>query len=241
MTDQDTSAYWRKMLELDSPLPEGLLDRYKSPQRILRPLVSCASGLFFRLWCPETVAGIENVPAKTPYIVAANHSSSLDFSSVAVAMGKKMKDVYPITTKFFYDHWFAGFWIRAAANAVRIDTEEDFLVALRAAARILKAGKAVYMNPEGTRSPDGKLLPFHPGVGVLAVETGAPLVPVYISGTFDTLRYDKLFPKRGPVKVSFAKPIEMGPYIEKKKTTQAYDVYKEVAEELRGRILSLDH
>lgn len=239
MTDQDTSAYWRKLLELDKPLPEGLLSRYKFPQRILRPLVNGTIGLFFRLWCPETVAGIENLPEKTPYIIAANHASSLDFSSVVFAIGKKMNDVYPITTKLFYDHWFAGFWIRAGANAVRIDPEEDFFIALRAAAKILKAGKAVYINPEGTRSPDDKILPFHPGVGVLAVETGAPLVPVRISGTFDILRYDKLFPKRGPVKVSFGKPIEMGPYIEKKKTTQAYDVYKEVAEELRNRIIKL--
>lgn len=239
MTDQDTSAYWRKMLELDKPLPDGLLKRYRSPQRILRPLVNCVTRLFFRLWCPETVVGVENLPEKTPYIIAANHSSSLDFSSVAFALGKKVEDVYPITTKLYYDQWFAGFWIRAIANAVRIDPEEDFFIALRAAARILKAGKGVYINPEGTRSPDGKMLPFHPGVGVLAVETGVPLVPVHISGTFDILRYDKLFPKRGPIKVSFGKPIEMGPYIEKKKTTQAYDVYKEVTEELRNRIIKL--
>lgn len=239
MVEQDTSAYWRKLLELDQPLPPGLLDKYKYWQRILRPLFYAIVGIPLRFYCPVKVYGLENLPEKPPYIIAANHASSMDYTCVAWALGKRREELYPITTKLFYDIFFTRFWIKVAANAVRIDTIEDFFPALRAAAQVLRAGKAVYINPEGRRSTNGKILPFRPGVGVLAVETGVPLVPVYLGGTAKALPTGSIFPKPHPVSVSFGKPILMDEYIAKKNNVQAYDVYKEVAVLLRDTVIGL--
>ncbi|MBU0672024.1 MAG: 1-acyl-sn-glycerol-3-phosphate acyltransferase [Candidatus Margulisbacteria bacterium] len=239
MGDQDTSAYWRRLLELDKPLDPQVLNKYRYWQRILRPLFYAIINIPLRFYCPVKVYGLENLPAKPPYIIAPNHASSMDYASVAWATGKRHQELYPITTKLFYDNAWARFWIKVAANVVRIDSIEDFFPALRAAAQILRAGKAVYINPEGTRSTDGRILPFRPGVGVLAVETGVPLVPVYISGTWQVLPTGWIFPRPHPVYVSFGKPIEMDTYIEKKKTNQAYDIYREVTEVLRERIIAL--
>lgn len=235
----DTSAYWRKLLELDQPLPTNVLAKYKSLHHYLRPLFYATINIPLRFYCPVKVSGLENLPQKPPYIIAANHGSSMDYTCIAWAMGKRREELYPITTKLFYDIAWTRFWIKVAANAVRIDTVEDFFPALRAAAQVLRAGRAVYVNPEGMRSINGEILPFRPGVGVLAVETGVPLVPVYLANTWKALPTGWIVPKPQPVSVSFGKPILMDSYLEKKKTVQAYDVYKEVTLELRQRVIEL--
>jgi 1-acyl-sn-glycerol-3-phosphate acyltransferase len=239
MNSKDTSAFWRKLLDLDRPLAPRLLSKYKSRHRILRPIVSGMLNLLLRFYCREKIVGIENIPAGSPFIIATNHSSSLDYATIAFALKKKADELYPITTKLFYDHFFTGFWIRAAANAVRIDLEADFFVALREAAKVLRAGKSVYINPEGKRSLTGEILSFHAGVGVLAVESGVPIIPVCINGTLAALPPGKILPRPKPITVTIGEPIQMQPYIEKKQTVQAYDVYKEVTEELRNRVISL--
>ena len=238
MSDNDTSAYWRKLLEIDQPLEPQLLDKYRSWHRWLRPFFYFVVDLWLKYYCPEKVIGLENLP-EPPYILAPNHASAMDYAAIAWALGGKKADLYPITTKIFYDIGFTRFWIRVAANAVRIDTTDDLFPALRAAAQILKSGKSVYINPEGTRSKDGRLLPFRPGVGVLAVETGVPIVPAYIKDTWKALPTGRIFPKPQPVSVTFGQPIEMKPYIEKKHAAPAYDVYQAVTQELRDRIISL--
>ncbi|KPJ69632.1 hypothetical protein AMJ44_03245 [candidate division WOR-1 bacterium DG_54_3] len=239
MINQDTSSYWRKLLKLDRPIPSNVLDKYKPWQRFLRSLFYAAVNAPLHFYCPTKVYGLENLPEKPPYIIAASHGSAMDYVCVAWAMAKRREELYSLTTKLYYDNPWTRFWIKVAANAIRIDTEEDFSPALSAAAQILRAGKAVYINPEGFRTMDGKLLPFRPGVGVLAVETGVPLVPVYISETWKILPMGRIFPRPHPVSVSFGKPVKMEPYIEKKKRVQAYDVYKEVTEELKKRIMAL--
>ncbi len=238
MNDQDTSAYWRKLLEIDKPLEPDLLKKYRSWHRYFRPFLYFIVDLWLKYYCPADVTGLANLP-EPPYILAPNHASAMDYAVVARALGRSREDLYPVATRIFYDIWFTRFWIRVAANAVRIDTTDDFFPALRAAAQILKAGKSVYINPEGTRSKDGKLLPFRPGVGVLAVETGAPIVPAYIKDTWKALPTGSIWPKPKAVSVAFGRPIEMKRYIEKKRAEQAYDVYQEVTQELRARIISL--
>ena len=59
--------------------------------------------------------------------------------------------------------------------------------ALKTAARLLEEGKALLVFPEGTRSLDGRLGEAKPGVGMLAVMSGAPVVPAYVSGTLEAL------------------------------------------------------
>jgi len=240
MANEDTSAYWRKLLKLDEEEKEDILKQFEYPHRFLRPLLYLIFGLFSRTYFKLRAFGVENVPEKPPYIIAPNHVSAADYHCVAFSLPKEIKkNLYVLVTKVFYDNPFTGFFIKVGANAARIDTVEDFFPAMRVAASILKLGKAVYINPEGTRSETGKLMPFKVGVGVLAVELGVPIVPVYVDGTFELLPTGSVFPKPGKVNVFFGKPISMEEYQEKKKTESAYYVYKEVTEELRKRILEL--
>ena len=237
---EDTSAYWRKLLGLDKPLPQDALKPYHSPWFLFNPLIAALFKFLFYMICPITARGIENVPGKPPYILSANHLSIIDYGVVVLPLPHKVRSfLYPLATKHFYDHPITGPIIKMVCRAVRIDTIEDFFPALRAAAMILRSGKSVYINPEGTRSATGELLPFKVGVGILAIELNVPIVPVYIKGTYEVLQPETAKINRGKVFVAYGKPIDPAPYIEKKKTIQAYDVYKEITEELRNRIVEL--
>ncbi len=237
---EDTSDYWRKLLRLDEPVSESFLKNFGSWLEIFRPLFFAVIDLLCRVYFRVKVYGIENIPKSPPYILAPNHASALDQTMVSYAVGRKRREMlYTLATKYYYDRPVAQIFIKIGANALRIDTVEDFFPALRAAVKVLKLGRSVYINPEGTRTDTGELLPFRVGVGLLAVETGAPIVPVYIDGTFKAMPPGKFFPKPAKISVSFGKPIYMEEYIDKKRTEIAYDVYKAVTDELFERVRSL--
>ena len=69
------------------------------------------------------------------------------------------------------------------------------------------AGVSILIFPEGEHARDGKLLPFHLGLGVMVQALGIPVVPVKISGTDRVLPHGANFPTRGEVRVSFGEPL----------------------------------
>ncbi len=239
-----TSDYWRKLLGVDEPVDKSFLNNFHSPIESLRPLFFIIIGLLCKLYCRVTSHGLENLPASPPYIIAPNHVSVLDQTMVSFAIGpKRREDLYTLAAKHFFDNPFTRFFMRVGANVMRLDRDDDFVPALKSASKLLKLGKSVYINPEGTRSKTGELQPFKVGVGVLAVETGAPIVPVYIEGTYKSLKPGTVIPKPHKVNVYFGEPIKMDAYIKRKKNEMAYDVYKAVTDELfeRVRLLKIGH
>lgn len=237
---EGTSDYWRKLLRADEPASEDFLKKFRSPLEIFRPLFYAIINILCNSYLHVKVFGLENIPEDPPYIIAPNHSSALDQTMVSYAIGgKRREQLYTLAVRHFYDRPFARFFMKIAANAMRIDPESDFFPPLRAAIKVLKAGRSIYINPEGTRSESGELLPFRVGVGMLAVETGAPIVPVHIDGTFRSMPPGTFFPKPAKVTVTFGKPIYMDEYIKRKRTELAYDVYKAVTDELFKRVSSL--
>jgi 1-acyl-sn-glycerol-3-phosphate acyltransferase len=237
---EDTSAYWRKLLALDQSLPPDPLKNYHSWLFGFNHLIFFLFGLISRFWAPITAIGAENVPLKPPYILCPNHLSVIDYGAVVLPLPARVRpDLYPLATKHFYDNPITGTIIKMAARAVRIDTMEDFFPALREAARILRAGRSVYLNPEGTRSPTGELLPFKVGVGILAVELNVPVVRVFIRGTYEILKPGSATIHPGPIQVAYGRPIDPMEFIKMKENMQAYDIYKAFTEELRRRILEL--
>lgn len=236
----DTSAYWRKLLELDKPLPADPLAEYRSWHRHLRPFFYFLFKVLSVLFFPIQAAGMENMPARPPFILASNHLSVADYPSAVAKLPNAVRDrLHALATKYFYDNPAARFFMKIGSNVIRIDTVTDFFPALRAAACVLRAGEPIFIAPEGTRSETGELLPFKVGVGILAVELKVPVVPVYIHGTFEIIPAGAGMFRPGKINVVYGKPIDPAPYIEKKKTRQAYEVYKEFTEELRTRILEL--
>jgi 1-acyl-sn-glycerol-3-phosphate acyltransferase len=237
---ESTSDYWRKLLRADEPASEDLLKEFRSPLEIFRPIFYSIINLLCRSYLQVKVFGLANIPEDPPYIIAPNHSSALDQTMVSYAIGgKRREQLYTLAVRHFYDRPVARVFMKIAANVMRIDPEHDFFPALRAAVKVLKTGRSIYINPEGTRSESGQLLPFRVGVGMLAVETGVPIIPVYIEGTFRSMPPGSSFPKPSRVTVTFGKPIYMDEYIRMKRTEMAYDVYRAVTDELFKRVSSL--
>jgi 1-acyl-sn-glycerol-3-phosphate acyltransferase len=102
-------------------------------------------------------------------------------------------------------------------------------------AYVVRQGKCLCIFPEGGRSPDGDLLEFKKGIGILALELGIPVVPVFISGTFEAFPRQAHFIKLVKIEVNFGLPIVPSAV----DTSCAADKYRTFADELRIRVKAL--
>jgi 1-acyl-sn-glycerol-3-phosphate acyltransferase len=92
-------------------------------------------------------------------------------------------------------------------GAVPIDRERGGLGGIKATLQLLKAGEAVLVFPEGTRSRDGRLQPLMPGFCTLARRGGATVVPVAIDGAFAAMPRGSRFPRPWPIRLTFCRAI----------------------------------
>jgi 1-acyl-sn-glycerol-3-phosphate acyltransferase len=76
---------------------------------------------------------------------------------------------------------------------------------------LLASGWHVIVFPEGTRSPDGRIREFRPGVGLLAARSGCQVLPVRIIGIAKVLPKGSVRPRRAPVEVRFGAPLRIAP------------------------------
>jgi len=177
---------------------------------------ACTSGkhamkMFFNvlytLYGRMSAQGIENLPAKGPYIIAPNHVSYADAPLVMAAVPWSIG-----SQTFFLGHakYFGGpvtSRIARVIHVIPVDMEARLTGALQLSAHVLRSGKILCVFPEGIRSHDGTMKEFKKGVGIIAKELKVPIIPTAIRGTFEMLPADKLFPRPAKVGVSFGKPI----------------------------------
>jgi 1-acyl-sn-glycerol-3-phosphate acyltransferase len=142
---------------------------------ILKPIVVLLMRLLFRL----EGRGMEHVPARGPVLLVANHSSVLDPPLVG---GMAPRPVSYLAKAELFGVPLLGRLIHAL-NARPVRREGADAGALRTALRALAGGAALLVFPEGTRGDEGVLREPKAGAGMLAVLSGAPVVPVYISGS----------------------------------------------------------
>ena len=163
---------------------------------------------YFSLKC----YGLEHIPQGKPYIIMPNHTSHLDTLTVITALGTK---AYRLWTLAARDYWFAtrlqGWFARTCLNALPIEREgnfTEFLQDLRAANEAMALNNGLLIFPEGTRSLDGNLQPFKPGVlSLLIYGPNVPIIPAYIEGTYHALPKGQNVPKRHPVRIIFGEPL----------------------------------
>ena len=152
-----------------------------------------------RWWFRLRVTGAEHVPATGPALLVSNHQSLLDPPLIG---GSTPRQIFFLAKAELFRIPLFGRFIHALhARPVRREGSDPR--ALKTAARLLEEGKALLVFPEGTRSLDGRLGEAKPGVGMLAVMTGVPVVPTYISGTLEALPKGAARPRRSQVSVRF--------------------------------------
>ena len=166
---------------------------------VLRFLAVVVMRALFRLrgW------GTEHVPRTGSVLLVANHSSVLDPPLVGGSAPRPVS--FMAKAELFRIPLFGGLIYRLNARPVRRDGGDP--AALRAALRVLENGGALLVFPEGTRGPEGELRQGKAGAGMLAVLSGASVVPVYISGSGRAWPRGRRVPRPGKVRVDFGKPL----------------------------------
>ncbi|TAK29918.1 MAG: 1-acyl-sn-glycerol-3-phosphate acyltransferase [Chloroflexota bacterium] len=132
--------------------------------------------LAFSRW--ETY-GQENVPLRGPLIVTANHLNLADPPLLSACIPRRIAFM---AKQELWRNPLAGL-IVASFGAFPVARGQQDRQALRKGLDVLKAGLALGMFPEGTRSRSGHLGPCHPGTALLALHSQAPILPVAITGT----------------------------------------------------------
>jgi 1-acyl-sn-glycerol-3-phosphate acyltransferase len=155
-------------------------------------------------WFDLRIEGLEHLPARGPYIVAANHHNYLDGVVLAVALPR------PIGFLVMPRVWHATPLhplLHRQIGSILLNLERPDVGALRRALRALEDERVVGIFPEGPFSVRGRLERGLPGVGLLALRAGVPVVPAGIRGTFQALTGRRGYiPRRHPIAVSFGPP-----------------------------------
>ena len=164
------------------------------------------------LWCPCWAiavlafrlrsSGREHVPERGPVLLVSNHQSHLDPVLVGIVSPRQIRSLARHSLFF----WPLG-WLIHSLGAVPIDRERGGLGGIKATLKLLHAGEAVLLFPEGTRTRDGALQPFLPGFCALARRSGTTIVPIAIDGAFAAMPRSSLFPRPRPISVTICPPI----------------------------------
>ncbi len=172
--------------------------------------------LFAKLWArgilgaagvKVQVQGLENLILDSPQILASNHQGFFDifalFAYIPIRFGW-------ITKKELFWIPIFGYAMKRFGN-IRVDrsNKEKAREGLRVAARKIQEGQSIIIFPEGTRSLDGKLLPFKKGCFHLAEASGEPVVPISISGSFEIMSKRSFRVKPGTIHLVIGKPMRV--------------------------------
>jgi len=157
------------------------------------------------------VSGREEVDKGTPYIFMANHLSFLDGPLLFLLIPRPIrvilkKEIFRIPV-IGQGMRFVGF-VPVDRKGVRGGKKS-----INLASRLMREKNYSYLIfPEGTRSRDGRIQAFKRGGFFLALESGAPIVPITIGGTYGLMPRGTIFPQRGRVKVRFYPPVPIQGY-----------------------------
>jgi 1-acyl-sn-glycerol-3-phosphate acyltransferase len=152
------------------------------------------------------VRGRENVPVQGPLLVISNHINLADPPLIAISL--RRITIIMAKEELFHSRFLGYFVSRFGSFPVhrgQMDRE-----ALRQADQVLARGWALVMFPEGTRSPEAKLQPAFPGVALLAIRSGAPILPVGISGS-ENIKGAIWWLRRPRITVNIGTPFHLPP------------------------------
>ena len=182
-----------------------------------------------------TSAGRHHVPATGPVLLVANHLSVLDPPLVGGAAERQLS--FLAKAELFAIPLFGR--LIQALNARPVRREGADASALREALRTLAEGRALLVFPEGTRGTEGELRPAKAGAGMLAVLSGAAVVPVYITGSGRAWPKGRRLPRRTQVTVTFGPPLRFcrrGGKARKERYAEASRVMMAAIAELRDQV-----
>lgn len=206
----------------------GVCERIR---RMLYRTISTIVHAIFKLLFTLEYAGEEHVPERGAVIVAGNHPSYLDPVLISLALPRR---VYFMAWDRLFGVPVLGALLRqVGAFPVRLGTRDPN--AFQAALDVLREGKALGIFPEAGRSVEGPMNPLKTGTARLAAESGAPIVPVTITGAFDAWPSSRRLPWPRKITVKYHPPIVLDPAeLAARRDERAY--HEEIMARLRASI-----
>lgn len=160
---------------------------YRFAYAVLRP--------FYALFYPARVDGLENIPAEGAFILCCNHCNARDPFYLAVRQPRRY--LHFMAKADLFKRKLVGRFI-TAVGGFPVDRGHSDLSAVRTALQLLKDGHCMAIFPQGTRVKDNHPTPMLDGVSMIALRSGAPVIPAYIGGPYRLFRRTQ---------VSFGKPV----------------------------------
>lgn len=203
-------AYWASLAVLTPIAFVAMLVTWNTDTSIWLARHAWAPFLLWAGGARLTVEGTEHVDPTRPTLYVSNHQSTIDIPVLFRAVDANLRFIAKQELK-----WVPVLgWYMWVARYVFVDrgNSRKAIAALGAAARRIREGTNLIVFPEGTRSPDLRVLPFKKGAFRLAIEAGAAVCPVTIEGS------GKLMPKSrwtitpGPIRVRIGAPISASRY-----------------------------
>jgi 1-acyl-sn-glycerol-3-phosphate acyltransferase len=208
-------ASWPEAAPGVSDRPSNLGWARAEPVRSLRWLIQRGVSLpFTKLMTDPQVEGREWLrQLDRPAILASNHVSHADTQILLYALpdGAREKTVVAAAADYWYRRPWLGRAVGLWLNTFPFSRTGGAREVLHSASELLKSGWNLLYYAEGTRSADGRLGSFMPGLGHLANQTRSPVVPMHIRGTHRVMPKGRAFPLPGPVEVRIGKPLSLGP------------------------------
>lgn len=175
------------------PTPPAPHRRFHRACRILlRPVLRACFGM--------AGEGVEHIPARGPYILAANHVSMLDWAFLSYYLTDLVRFV---VHRDYLDNPLLRVALRFN-GAVAVRTDGPDLGAFRLARAVLAASEPLILFPEGGISRSGRPGAGQPGLIALAAAAQVPILPAAIRGAFDVFPRHRRLPRPGRVSVAFA-------------------------------------
>ncbi len=169
------------------------------PARLLRS----GARLLFRIYFRVEITGLAGIPADTPFIIAANHSSYLDPLIIGCFCPRPVRF---LMLESFYNKPFLK-WFFRLYRAIPVARSGSDISGIRKSIEALKNGDVLGIFPEGRRSPDGSVTEPMPGVGLIASKTEMPVIPAGINGAHGAFPKGAFLPRPSKITLNFGESL----------------------------------
>ncbi len=199
------SHSWGDILKADPPpaVREHVLAEPRRLDRAAGAFAFSLLSIIFRAGFRLKVRGDDQLPLEGPCLLASNHLSFMDPFLILAAVPRSLRTrLYALGWQAYFRSGFRA-WVGRVGHVIPVASDAPMTTALRTSAAVIRAGKCLLIFPEGQRSIDGRMMPFKKGIGILACELGVPVVPIFISGSFEAWPPDAAWPRLHPISMRF--------------------------------------
>ncbi len=161
------------------------------------------------LWGARVESGDEHIPRSGPFILVANHCSNVDPLILGWAIGNRTNRLIHFMAKAEMRGWPVLGWLAGQSGVFFVRRGEGDRAAQRYSLEALAEGRPIALHPEGTRSRNGRLQAGRSGAALLAMRSGAPLLPAGIAGTHRIFPGRSRFPHPTRIVIRIGEPFTL--------------------------------